>query len=84
MHITRIIAIGGGPWAASAAAWIAAARQDGHTADIVEGEHANNNSPVVLAGGDHYVLTRHYDGWDTVVAVDYKAVKTERGWVPTR
>lgn len=84
MHVTRIIAASSGPWSANAADWIKTARQDGHTAELVEGEHANNHSPVVLVDGDHYVLNRHHDGWNTVVTVDYKAVKTERGWVPTR
>lgn len=81
--ITKITAICGGPWARSANAWVEAARNAGHTAEVVEGEHAENHCPVVLVDGDHYVLNRYSDR-GIVVHVDYKAAKNDRGWVPTR
>jgi hypothetical protein len=72
----------GPSWERSIEAWLQAARESGHDAQNT-GETVNhlNNAPTILVDGDHYVLTRHYDG-HTVVTVDYKAVKTERGWVP--
>lgn len=72
----------GPSWERSIEAWLQAARESGHDAQNT-GETVNhlNNAPTILVDGEHYVLTRHYDG-HTVVTVDYKAVKTERGWVP--
>jgi len=69
-------------WEDNATAWVEEARKAGHEATQVPGEAANNNCPVVVAGGDHYVLRRHREEDGILVSVDYRAVKEDRGWVP--
>lgn len=69
-------------WENNVEAWVEEAREAGHEAVQVAGEAANNNCPVVLVGGDHYVLRRHQEPDDMLVSVDYRAVKADRGWVP--
>ena len=79
--ITKITARSNGDWETCTTAWVQVARESGHDAEVVKGEQANNNSPVVLVDGAHYVLSRYSDN-GTVVHVDYKARKYNGTWTP--
>lgn len=82
--VDKITAVAGGSWSSSATAWVEAAREAGHHAEVVEGETVNeyNSQPVVLVDGSHYVLSKYSDN-GTVVHVDYKARKYNGTWTPT-
>jgi hypothetical protein len=69
-------------WEDNVSAWVEKARKSGHEAWAVEGEAAEDGSPVVLVDGDHYVLRRDREPDGMLVSVDYRAIKTDRGWVP--